>query len=128
MDRISEFPVYAVLPASDFDRAKAWYREKLGLTPSEEMGPNAWFRCADGTWFILTQTPNAGTARNTAAGFTVREIESVMEALRTRGVEFLEYDFGEMGKTDRGLMTMGTTKAAWFQDSEGNAIELSQVG
>jgi hypothetical protein len=58
----------------------------------------------------------------------VKEIESVMEDLRSRGVEFLEYDFGEMGKTERGLMTMGNTRAAWFQDSEGNIIELSQVG
>jgi predicted enzyme related to lactoylglutathione lyase len=128
MTSLGAFPVYAVLPASDFGRAKAWYEEKLGLTPSEVMGPNAWYRCADGTWFILTLTPNAGTARNTAAGFTVKEIESVMDDLRSRGVEFLEYDFGEMGKTERGLMTMGDTRAAWFEDSEGNIIELSQVG
>ena len=128
MDRISEFPVYAVLPASDFDRAKGWYRDKLGLDPSEEMGPNAWYRCADGTWFILTLSSNAGTARNTAAGFTVKGIESVMDDLRSRGVTFLEYDYGEMGKTQDGLMTMGNVKAAWFNDSEGNIIELSQVG
>jgi catechol 2,3-dioxygenase-like lactoylglutathione lyase family enzyme len=128
MDRISEFPVYAVLPASDFDRAKGWYREKLGLDPSEEMGPNAWYRCADGTWFIVTLSSNAGTARNTAAGFTVKGIESVMDDLRSRGVTFLEYDYGEMGKTQDGLMTMGNVKAAWFNDSEGNIIELSQVG
>jgi hypothetical protein len=49
MESLRDFPVYAVLPPSDCDRAKAWYREKLGLTPSEEMGPNAWYRCAEGT-------------------------------------------------------------------------------
>lgn len=127
MGSLGEFPVYAVLPASDFERAKAWYEEKLGLTPSEEAPGNAWYRCADGTWFILTQTPNAGTAQNTAAGFTVKEIETVMEDLRSRGVAFEEYDFGEMGRTESGLMTMGNVKAAWFKDSEGNIVELSQV-
>jgi hypothetical protein len=32
-----------------------------------------------------------------------------------------------MGKTENGLMTMGNVKAAWFKDSEGNSVELSQV-
>jgi catechol-2,3-dioxygenase len=127
MGSLGEFQVYAVLPASDFARARSWYQEKLGLTPSEEMPGNAWYRCADGTWFILTQTPNAGTAQNTAAGFTVKGIEKVMEDLRSRGVAFEDYDFGEMGGTENGLMTMGNMKAAWFKDSEGNVVELSQV-
>ncbi len=127
MRSIAEYPVYAVLPASDFARARSWYQEKLGLTPSEEAPGNAWYPCADGTWFILTQTPNAGTAKNTAAGFTVKEIESVMADLRSRGIAFEEYDFGEMGRTQDGLIAMGNIKAAWFKDSEGNTIELSQV-
>ena len=128
MALLADFPVYAVLPASDFGRARSWYEEKLQLTPTEEMPGNAWYRCADGTWFILTQTPNAGTAKNTAAGFTVKGIESVLEDLRSRGVVFEEYDFGEMGSTENGLMTMGNVKAAWFKDSEGNIVELSEVG
>src|SRR5687768_1609799 len=70
------FQVYAVLPASDYERAKAWYQDKLGLVPAEETGPNGWYRMADGTWFILTLSGNAGTAKNTAAGFTVRDIGS----------------------------------------------------
>src|SRR6266511_1720600 len=102
MGSLGEFPVYAVLPASDFDRARSWYQEKLGLAPSEEMPGNAWYQCAGGTWFIRTQTPNAGSAKNTAAGFTVKGIEPVMEELRSRGVACEEYDFGEMGRTGRG--------------------------
>ena len=128
MRSLAEFPVYAVLPCSDLDRARTWYEDKLGLTPDPEDTPGSgWYRCADGTWFILTTSSYAGTAEYTAAGFTVRDIESVMDDLRTRGVDFLEYDFGEMGKTHEGLMTMGPYKAAWFQDSEGNIIELSEV-
>jgi len=119
------FQVYAVLPASDYERAKAWYEEKLGLVPAEETGPNGWYRMADGTWFILTLSGNAGTAKNTAAGFTVRDIGSVMADLRSRGVEFEDYP--EMGTVD-GLLSMGGYKAAWFTDSEGNIVEISEVG
>ncbi|MGH3134327.1 MAG: hypothetical protein ACRDNY_11415 [Gaiellaceae bacterium] len=57
---------------------------------------------ADGTWFILTTSAYAGRAQNTAAGFTVKGIESVLGDPRSRGVELLEYDFGEMGKTQAG--------------------------
>jgi hypothetical protein len=32
---------------------------------------NAWYRCAEDTVAIVMQTLNVGTARNTAAGFTV---------------------------------------------------------
>jgi hypothetical protein len=127
VESLTEFPVYAVLPCMDNERARTWYQEKLGMTPeTEEMG-NAWYMCARGTWLILTTSQYAGTAQNTAAGFTVQGIESVMETLRARGVEFLEYDMGEMGKTQGGLMTFGEYKVAWFKDSEGNIIELSQV-
>ena len=125
---LDQFPMYAVLPASDFERAKSWYKDKLGMTPAkEEMPGYAWYRCGDGSWFILTMTPSAGTAKNTAAGFTVKGIESVMDDLRSRGVAFEEYDFGDMGKTQDGLMTMGQYKVAWFKDSEGNIVEISQV-
>jgi catechol 2,3-dioxygenase-like lactoylglutathione lyase family enzyme len=128
MRSLAEFPVYAVLPCSDFDRARTWYEDKLGLTPrSDEMPGHGWYQCADGTWFILTTSAHAGTAENTAAGFTVTQIESVMDILRSRGVDFLEYDFGEMGKTENGLMVLGPYKAAWFKDTEGNIIELSEV-
>ncbi|RPI20922.1 MAG: VOC family protein [Actinobacteria bacterium] len=128
MASLSDFPVHAVLPCSDYGRAKAWYAERLGLAVDiEEMPGHGWVRCGDGTWFILTTSAYAGTAQNTAAGFTVIGIESVMDDLRLRGVEFLEYDMGEMGKTDRGLLTVGGYKAAWMKDSEGNIIELSEV-
>jgi catechol 2,3-dioxygenase-like lactoylglutathione lyase family enzyme len=127
MPTLNEFPVYAVLPCSDYTRAKDWYLERLNMKPDQEEMGNAWYRCAGGTWFILTMSPYAGTAQNTAAGFTVEGIEDVMNDLRGRGVEFLEYDMGEMGKTQDGLMTFGDYKVAWFKDSEGNIIEVSQV-
>jgi len=47
--------------------------------------------------------------------------------LRARGVAFEEYDFGEMGRTENGLLNVGGYKAAWFTDSEGNVLELSEV-
>jgi catechol 2,3-dioxygenase-like lactoylglutathione lyase family enzyme len=115
------------LAASDIGRARAWYADKLGLTPEkEEMGGQAlWYRTG-GTWFLVYQTETAGTARNTVGGWEVRSLESLMAELRSRGVTFEDYDFGEM-KTVDGLLSMDGYKAAWFADSEGNMLELTEA-
>ena len=69
-------------------------------------------------------------------GWTVTGIEAAMAGLRGRGVDFEDYDFGELKAVD-GLADFGGAKAAWFKaawfksawfkDSEGNTLELSEV-
>lgn len=126
---LAQFPVSARLAAADIARARTWYQEKLGLAPEkEEMGGMAlWYR-SGATWFLLYQTETAGTARNTVAGWEVTGIEAVMRSLRSQGVVFEEYDFGEGMRTVDGLMLEpGGAKAAWFRDSEGNFLELTEA-
>lgn len=121
---LKDLPLYPVLAASDIERAKAWYEEKLGLKPEiEEMG-SAWYRTGD-SWFLLYPTKAAGTAQNTVAHWTVSDMTAVMTELRARGVVFEEYDFGDGMKTVDGVLEMGGRAAAWFKDSEGNTIELT---
>jgi catechol 2,3-dioxygenase-like lactoylglutathione lyase family enzyme len=125
---LGDFPMSARLAASDIQRARGWYEASLGLTPErEEMGGAAlWYRTG-ATWFLLYQTDSAGTAQNTVGGWEVTGIEAVMAGLRERGVTFEDYDFGEM-KTVNGVLTgPDGSKAAWFKDSEGNALELTEV-
>ena len=124
---LRDFPMAARLAAIDIGRARAWYEEKLGLTPEkEEMGGSGlWYRTG-GTWFYLYQTETAGSARNTVGGWEVHGIEAIMADLRSRGVTFEDYDFGEM-KTVDGLLIVGDYRAAWFADSEGNVLELTEA-
>ena len=123
---LEEFPIHATVAASDIERAKTWYRDKLDLTPKKEHMGSLWYEFAPGTWLLVYPTGSAGTAQNTQAGWTVKNIEEVMEGLRARGVQFEEYDFGEV-KTVNGIMAVpGQGKAAWFKDSEGNTFELSE--
>ena len=123
---LMRFPIHASVAASDLDRARAWYADKLGLTP-EIADPTGglWFRFDGETWLYVYWSSFAGTAQNTVAGWSVQDLESVMTDLRGRGVQFEEYDFGEM-KTVNGVMSYGGAKVAWFKDSEGNTFELSE--
>jgi hypothetical protein len=97
------------------------------LTPTreDEVG-GLWFQFAGSTWLLVYPTPHAGTARNTQAHLDVTDIRSFMDDLRSRGVVFEEYDFGDMGKTENGLIEAMGWKGAWFKDSEGNTMAIVQ--
>jgi catechol-2,3-dioxygenase len=120
------FPISARAAAIDLARARQWYSDKLGLTPEREDMGGVWYRFGGDTWLYLYGTPSAGTAKNTVAGWQVKDIKTVMADLRARGVAFEDYDFGDL-KTEDGLADFGVAKAAWFKDSEGNTFELTEV-
>ena len=124
---LERFPIHATVAAADLARARAWYESMLGLVPAVEDHGGIWYRFADGTWLSVYQSEYAGTARNTQAGWTVTDIEGVMADLRSHGVVFEEYDFGNGMATVNGLMATGPYKGCWFKDSEGNTLELSQI-
>jgi catechol 2,3-dioxygenase-like lactoylglutathione lyase family enzyme len=123
---LASIPLQARLPASDLDRARTWYREKLALEPEHQDMGGLWYRTG-GQWFLVFQTPNAGTARSTAAGWVVPDLRTLMADLRFRGVVFDDVDMGGGFATINGLFEYQGYLGAWFRDSEGNTIELSQV-
>ena len=123
---LKDLDVIAVLPAKDIVRASNFYRDVLGLEPAESMDEeNLIYRCGKGTAFLLYQTGNAGTAKNTQMGWETHDIQTEVEDLRARGVVFEEYDFPGL-KTENGIASTPVGKAAWFLDSEGNILNLSQ--
>lgn len=122
---LKDLSVMAVLPAKDLSRATDFYRDKLGLEPAETIEDSVLYRCANGTGFLVYQTDNAGTAKNTQIGWETDNLDRDMEELRGRGVVFEEYDFPGL-KTENGVVDNEWGRGAWFLDSEGNIISLSQ--
>jgi hypothetical protein len=55
----------------------------------------------------------------------VEDLAAAVQELRARGVHFEEYDSPGL-KTRDGIADVGYAKAAWFKDSEGNLIGISQ--
>jgi catechol 2,3-dioxygenase-like lactoylglutathione lyase family enzyme len=123
---LTDSDIMAVLPAKDIKRAKEFYRDKLGLEPSEsDEEDNLIYRGGHGTAFLVYQTENAGTAKNTQMGWATDNLEREVEELRARGVVFEEYDMPGL-KTENGIATSEWGKAAWFLDSEGNILNIAQ--
>jgi predicted enzyme related to lactoylglutathione lyase len=125
---ISEATVYGVLPATDIERAKKFYEGKLGLKPAADIPTepgNVLYSTKQGTFLVYSTQAPGGAA--TALGFVVDDLAVEMADLRKRGVVFEEYDLPGL-KTVNGVVDMGKMgKGAWFKDSEGNIISLSQM-
>jgi catechol 2,3-dioxygenase-like lactoylglutathione lyase family enzyme len=121
------FHVYAALPATDLERAKRFYAEKLGLT-SQERGDELRFQCGDGSAFFVFPTSISGRGGHTQAGIEVPDLEAAVAELRSRGVTFEDYDTPELTTVDGIATQPGGDRAAWFTDSEGNLLALFQPG
>ncbi|MFC6354857.1 VOC family protein [Luethyella okanaganae] len=117
--------MFAVLPAQDITRARTFYSEKFGIEPDESSVEGDFYRLTDGFTFLLYETPYAGTAQNTAMGWETEDLDTEVARLRSLGVEFQDYDIPGL-KTENGIATTGSEKAAWFTDSEGNILAVSQ--
>src|SRR3954453_6662561 len=119
--------MHAVLPASDLARARKWYHDMLGMDPAEEHdeGRLLTYR-VDGSAFDIYETSNAGTAKNTQLCFETENISEEMRMMRERGVMFEEFEIPNVMKTENGVVTDDETMTAWFRDSEGNFICMSQ--
>jgi catechol 2,3-dioxygenase-like lactoylglutathione lyase family enzyme len=113
---------HTTLPASDLSRARQFYEEKLGLTPTLEAPGGNLYDTGD-TRFLVFPTEGRASGTHTQMGWTVDDIEAEVADLKARGVEFEEYNFPDFDKATS-VATTRPVKAAWFRDSEGNLLGL----
>ena len=113
--------ITCMLPVKDLERARRFYGEQLGL---EAIGakPDGKFvyRCG-GTELALFPKPGGTKAEHTAVSFQVKDIVAAIRALEANGVVFADYDLPGFKTVDH-VAVVGSEKAAWFQDPEGNIL------
>lgn len=123
---LSESTVTTMLPVVDLHRARGFYEDKLGLRPDGGVQPDGkvLYRLGGATLALFPR--EAGTkAEHTAVSFEVRDIASTIEQLERAGVKFEDYDLPGL-KTRGHVCELGSEKAAWFYDTEGNCLCLHQ--
>src|SRR5882762_4107730 len=115
------------IPAQDLERARTFYKDKLGLTPSEERPGGLRDRGGNG-FFSLFQSSGKASGDHTQMAWEVDDIVATVELLRSRGVMFEEYHVPGL-KTVNGIAEVtgnypstraASEKGAWFRDSEGS--------
>ncbi len=120
--------VHPTLPAVDLQRARKFYEDTLGLKViREDPSPGILFGAGNSTAIYLYQR-GATKADHTEAAFKVDDVEAEVNELKAKGIKFEEIDIPSMGiKTVNGIVTMNGYQGAWFKDTEGNIIGITNM-
>ncbi len=121
---LSTATIRAYIPVADVSRARRFYEQKVGLTPKEEFAGGVIYECG-GAEVFMYPTPNAGTSKASQAFWQVDDVEAEVAELKGRGVVFEEYDLPGAPMRN-GIATGGGAKTAWFKDTEGNILAVSE--
>jgi catechol 2,3-dioxygenase-like lactoylglutathione lyase family enzyme len=115
----------ATLAVSDFERARDFYENTLGLTLVQET-PGAVIYKSGSTFVLVYPSEYAGTNQATAASWGVGDdFDAIVEDLGAKGVRFEHYD--DLPETTRegDVHVMGDMKGVWFKDPDGNILALA---
>ncbi len=117
--------VTCMLPVKDLARARRFYEESLRLEAIGQRPDGKFvYRCG-GTEIALFPKPEGTRAEHTALSFAVRDIVAAIAELKGRGVTFEDYDLPDF-RTVGHVCVLGSEKAAWFRDPEGNILCLHE--
>lgn len=117
--------VTCMLPVKDLARARRFYEDSLRLEAIGQRPDGKFvYRCG-GTEIALFPKPEGTKAEHTALSFAVPDIRAAIAELKGRGVAFEDYDLPEFRTVDH-VCVLGSEKAAWFRDPEGNILCLHE--
>ena len=107
------------ISARDFERAKAFYKDVLGLSMLFEVAEQkmAFFDCGGVRLYLGVPTKPEYRA-NSFLYYNVADIDAAYERLKDKGVDFL-HPPSAVHKTEQSELWM-----AGFKDSEGNLAQL----
>jgi catechol 2,3-dioxygenase-like lactoylglutathione lyase family enzyme len=109
----------------DVPRARGFYEETLGLRVSED-GDILTLHLAGDRDTLVYPKPDFTPATYTILNFPVEDIETTVDELVTRGVNFERYD--GFDQDERGISrTEGGPLIAWFRDPAGNILSVLEM-
>ncbi|MGX7682007.1 VOC family protein [Jatrophihabitans sp. DSM 45814] len=106
---------------NDVPKARQFYGETLGLRVSEQNGMLELHLAGDRDTLVYPK-PDHVPATFTILNFPVEDIESAVDELTARGVQFEHYEWVD----ERGINRQGGPLIAWFKDPAGNVLSVIQ--
>lgn len=110
---------------TDFDKARAFYGDVLGLKP-EGQDEYALVFSANGVILRISKVRELVLAPYTVLGWQVPDIAATIRELVSRGVVFERYGF--IPQDELGVANFDGARVAWFKDPDGNTLSLTQFG
>jgi catechol 2,3-dioxygenase-like lactoylglutathione lyase family enzyme len=110
----------------DPERAKAFYRDTLGLQLVNEQLPFALVFDAQGIMLRVSIVEQVAAAPYTVLGWEVPDIAAAVKELGDAGVGFERFE--GMKQDNLGVWkSPGGARVAWFKDPDGNLLSLTQL-
>jgi predicted enzyme related to lactoylglutathione lyase len=113
--------VTTMLPVVDMARARNFYEGCLGLKAGNFKPDGKFEYAVGGSTLALFPKPGGTKAEHTAISFRVADIAASIAELKRTGVVFEDYDLPGFKTVDH-VCVLGSEKAAWFKDTEGNYL------
>jgi catechol 2,3-dioxygenase-like lactoylglutathione lyase family enzyme len=117
--------IMSFVGVSDADKARAFYRDTLGLSLISEDG----FALAFGVGGVMLRVTLVNEVRPqpyTVLGWQVKDATATARALAKTGVPLERY--AHVPQDDDGIWTApGGAKIAWFKDPDGNILSIAQM-
>jgi len=118
--------VHPVLLATDLEKAREFYHDKLGLEILVENDKRMEFRCGGGTKLAVSLSTTGTADSQTQIGWEVEDLRAELDEIRSRGVTVEDYDLPGL-KTENGIADVGFALMAWIIDPGKNALAIIEL-
>jgi catechol 2,3-dioxygenase-like lactoylglutathione lyase family enzyme len=114
----------SIIWTSRIAEAETFYRDVLGLT-LRTRSDGALVFDVGGSDLRVAPVPSTAPSEHTVMGFAVADVDSVIAALRSRGVIFER--FAGLPHPENGtVISPDGARVAWFRDPDGNILSVVQ--
>lgn len=111
---------------NDIPKAREFYEGTLGLEVSESNGMLQ-LHIAGGNPVLVYPKDNHVPATFTILNFPVPDVDSAVDELTAKGVQFEHYDYPDMKTDEKGIMRGWGPAIAWFTDPAGNIMAVLEA-
>jgi len=121
---LTEAKAFASFSVNDLAKAKAFYRDVLGLDVADRM-EGLELDVGGGHKVFVYPKSDHTPATFTILNFPVENVDNAVERLNSSGVRFEKYDLPQIKTDPRGIMrNKDGTAMAWFKDPAGNILSV----
>ena len=121
---LTEAKAFGSFSVNDLAKAKAFYRDVLGLEVADRP-EGLELEVGGGSKVFLYPKPDHTPATFTILNFPVENVDSAVERLSSSGVRFEKYDLPQIKTDPKGVMrNQDGTAIAWFKDPAGNILSV----
>jgi catechol 2,3-dioxygenase-like lactoylglutathione lyase family enzyme len=122
---LSKYNIIGFVTIVDVERAKEFYRDRLGLKLLSEEPPYALVFDANGIMVRLGMGKERPPAAGTVLGWQVPDASAAVRELEQAGITFERYDY--LKQDGHGIWSAPSgAKVAWFKDPDGNILSISE--